>query len=149
MIWVWLGISLATLFVLILAGFLIFHVYIVRNYLTVIARIFKEKPLFMIPFGKPRDDAEAIDIPATDGVVLKACYLKTKQPRRGVIFFGLEFGSKRWSCIPYCDFLLDAGYDIFACETRGQGDTPTFDGYEPLQWITGYEIHDYKSAFDY
>ncbi len=149
MIWVWLAISLATVVVLVLVGFLILHAQIVRNYLTVIARIFQEKPLFMIPFGKPREDAEEVSIPSTDGVVLKGCYLKTKQPRKGVIFFGLEFGSKRWSCIPYCEFLLDAGYDIFACESRGQGDTPTHDSYEPLQWITQYEIHDYKAAFDY
>ncbi len=149
MIWVWLGISLATVLVLVLGGFLILHVYIVRNYLKIIARVFLEKPLFLIPFGKPRDDAEPIDIPGPDGVILKACYLKTKQPRKGVIFFGLEFGSKRWSCIPYCEFLLDAGYDIFACETRGQGETATHDNYEPLQWITDYEILDYKAAFAY
>jgi dipeptidyl aminopeptidase/acylaminoacyl peptidase len=148
-IWLWLAGVLAALVVLILAICLAGHIYVVRKYLWVVARIFQEKPLFMIPFGKPRDDAEDLSISSTDGVVLKGCYLKTKQPRVGVIFFGLEFGSKRWSCIPYCDFLLEAGYDIFACETRGQGDTPTHNDYEPLQWITEYEIEDYKSALAY
>jgi pimeloyl-ACP methyl ester carboxylesterase len=148
-IWLWLSMSLAVVGALTLIGAYAFHVYIVRKYIGVVARIFQEKPLFMIPFGKPREDAEDLNIPSTDGVILKGCYLKTKQPRQGVIFFGLEFGSKRWSCVPYCDFLLDAGYDIFACEARGQGDTPTSGDYEPLQWITEYEIYDYKAALAY
>lgn len=149
MIWVWFSIALAALVVPALIAACIGHRYVLRNYISIIARIFQEKPLFMIPFGKPREDAEDLNIPSADGVILKGCYLKGKPPRQGVIFFGLEFGSKRWSCIPYCEFLLNAGYDIFACETRGQGDTPTYDDYEPLQWITDYEIHDYKAALAY
>lgn len=149
MIWVWLAIALGSFVALVLLGFLTLHIYIVRRYLGVICRIFQEKPLFIIPFGKPTEDTEDISIPSKDGVVLRGCYVKTKKPRKGVIFFGLEFGSKRWSCLPYCEFLLDAGYDIFSCETRGQGDTPTFENYEPLQWITENEIHDYKAALNY
>ena len=149
MIWVWLAIALGALFVLILIALLVIHTLILWKYLDVIARIVQEKPLFIIPFGKPTPDAEDLSIPSKDGVVLKACYFKTKKPRKGVVFFGLEFGSKRWSCLAYCEFLLDAGYDIFACETRGQGETPTFEGYEPLQWITDHEIHDYTAAINY
>ena len=40
-----------------------------------------------------------------------------------MILFGLEFGSNRWSCQPYCEHLLAAGYDVFAFETRSQGDS--------------------------
>lgn len=150
MIWVYSALAvLGVLAVAVVVGLYLFHRWVVRHYLGPVCRIFTEKPLFIVPFGKPTDDAEDLSIPSTDGVVLKGCYLKTKQPRRGVIFFGLEFGSKRWSSIAYCDFLLEAGYDIFACECRGQGDTPTVNGYEPLQWVTEYEIADYRAAIAY
>lgn len=149
MIWLWLLWTLAGLVVLILLAGLSVHSYIAWKHLGTICRIFQEKPIFIIPFGKPVDGGEDIDIPSTDGVVLKACYIKTKHPRKGVIFFGLEFGSKRWSCVPYCEFLIDAGYDVFACEARGQGDTPTANGYEPLQWVTSAEVEDYRSAVEY
>ena len=49
-------------------------------------------------------DAEDVRFPTPDGLTLRGCYLRTPQsPRRGVILFGLEFGSNRWSCVPYCD----------------------------------------------
>ena len=58
-----------------------------------------------------------------DGIDLCGCYLKGSGPRRGVILFGLEFGSNRWACVPYCEHLLQNGYDVFAFESRGQGES--------------------------
>ncbi len=126
-----------------------FHRWVLHNYLHLIVRIFQEKPLFIIPFGKPSPDAEQIEIDSTDGVKLKACYVKTTVPRKGVILFGLEFGTNRWACLPYCEFLLQAGYDCFACETRGQGQSPSAGGYEPRQWVTDFEVQDYRAALAY
>ena len=63
-----------------------------------------------------------------------------QEPRRGVILFGLEFGSNRWSCVPYCEFLREAGYDIFALRDARPGQKPTPNGYEPLQWVTEFEV---------
>lgn len=120
-----------------------------RNYLSVVMRIFQEKPLFMVPFGKPIPDAEEITLTTPDGLKLNACYLHTKQPRKGVIMFGLEFGSTKWSCGPYTEFLLEAGYDIFTFEPRGQGSSVAKDGYQPLQWVTEFEIIDYQTALAY
>jgi alpha-beta hydrolase superfamily lysophospholipase len=149
-IWVWWLVGgLGAILGLLLIAFLAAHAWICWKYLWVVGRIFQEKPLFIVPFGKPVEDAEDVTIPSADGAMLRGCYLKSKSPRKGVIFFGLEFGSKRWSCVEYCEFLREAGYDIFACETRGQGETPSVNGYEPLQWITEYEIIDYKAALAY
>ncbi len=128
---------------------LIFHCHVRFNYLGVVMRIFQEKPLFMVPFGKPVADAEEIVLTTPDGQTLNACYLHTKAPRKGVIVFGLEFGSTKWSCGPYTEFLLDAGYDIFAFEPRGQGSSVAKDGYQPLQWVTEFEISDYRTALAY
>jgi pimeloyl-ACP methyl ester carboxylesterase len=66
-----------------------------------------------------------------------------------VILFGLEFGSNRWSCRPYCEHLVEAGFDVFAYEPRNQGDSDAQAGYEPLQWVTDYEVADARAALAY
>jgi uncharacterized protein len=125
------------------------HVYIFIRYLPIVVRIFQEKPLFVLPFGQPVVGAEEVTLTTPDGVKLQGCYLRTPAPRKGVILFGLEFGSNRWACVPYCEFLRAEGYDIFTLEMRGQGGSPAQAGYEPLQWVTDYEILDFETALAY
>jgi pimeloyl-ACP methyl ester carboxylesterase len=67
----------------------------------------------------------------------------------GVVLFGLEFGSNRWSCLPYCENLLESGFDVFAFETRNQGESDAQPGYEPLQWVTNHEVNDTRAALAY
>jgi alpha-beta hydrolase superfamily lysophospholipase len=144
--WLWIGLAiLGTL----AAGLMAVHLDIVRRYLPIVVRIFQEKPLFILPFGQPVADAEDVTVTTPDGVQLQGCYLRTPQPRKAVILFGLEFGSNRWGCVPYCEFLRDQGYDIFTFEMRGQGNSPAQPGYEPLQWVTDYEIADFQAALTY
>ncbi len=126
-----------------------FHLRILHKYIPVIQRIFQEKPLFIIPHGQPVPGAEDVVLDTADGLHLKGCYLRTPARRKGVILFGLEFGSNRWACVPYCDFLVAAGYDVFAFETRGQGESPAPPGYEPLQWVTDFEVADFRTALEY
>ncbi len=125
------------------------YLYVRFNFMDSLQRIFTEKPLFIIPRGSPRDKAEDVRIPTTDGLILHGCYLKTEQTRKGVILFGLEYGSNRWSCLPYCEHLLNNGYDVFAVEPRNQGDSDGTEGYEPTQWLTTYEVADTRSAIAY
>jgi pimeloyl-ACP methyl ester carboxylesterase len=133
-----------------LVGGLALHFWILRTYGRFVVRIFTEKPLFIIPRGQPALDAEGVRFPSGDGRTLCGCYLRTTaRQRRGVILFGLEFGSARWACVPYCQFLREAGYDIFAFEPRGQGDSDPQPGYEPLQWVTAYEVQDCQAALAY
>ena len=51
--------------------------------------------------------------------------------------------------VPYCEFLLEAGYDVFAFESRGQGQSPSQPGYEPMQWVTEFEVDDFRAALAY
>jgi uncharacterized protein len=145
----WLWISLGVLAALLIATPFAFHLYIRRYYLWVVLRIFQEKPLFIMPFGQPTPDAEELALQTADGLLLQGCYLKTTKPRKGVLLFGLEFGSNRWACVPYCEFLREAGYDIFTFEMRGQGKSPAQAGYEPLQWVTDFEVIDFEAALVY
>ena len=146
----WLGLGLmfvapAGVFVLLVA----MYVYLRWKYVPYVARIFQERPLFVIPRGQPAAAAEDVRFRSAGGRVLAGCYLKARGPRRGVILFGVEFGSNRWSCLPYCEHLLEAGFDVFAYEPRCQGDSDAEPGYEPLQWVTEYEVGDAEAALAY
>jgi alpha-beta hydrolase superfamily lysophospholipase len=144
-LWLWIGLGL------LLAGLLLFgvHLFLMHFYLPHIVRIFQEKPLFIIPFGQPDATAQEMRFPTSNGLTLCGCYFPAPGPRKGVIVFGLEFGSKRWSCVPYCSFLREQGYDIFTFEMRNQGESDSQPGYEPLQWVTEFEIEDFRAALAY
>jgi pimeloyl-ACP methyl ester carboxylesterase len=149
-LWFWLGLallfSLPVGLALLLTGL---YFYLRRKYLQLLVRIFQEKPLFVIPRGQPVPDAEEVRVATEDGRTLRGCYLRGSGQRRGVLLFGLEFGSNRWACVPYCEHLLAHGFDVFALEPRSQGDSDRQPGYEPLQWVTEYEVRDAAAALRY
>ena len=145
------GLFLLCVPMLLVAGF-VGHIYlhVRKHFIGRLERIFSERPLFIIPRGEPDPSAEDVRFPTTDGLWLQGAYLKTDAPRRsGVILFGIEYGSDRWSCRPYCEPLLKAGYDVFAYEPRNQGKSDAVPGYEPLQWVTRYEVADSVAALAY
>src|SRR5579871_1882452 len=146
----WLGLAILFSAPVGLAVWLVGLHFVLRyKYLHVIVRIFQEKPLFIIPTGQPVAGAEDVSFPTEDGLTLRGCYLHGEGPRQGVILFGLEFGSNRWSCLPYCEHLLEAGFDVFAFESRCQGESDAQPGYEPLQWVTEFEVRDTRAAIAY
>jgi pimeloyl-ACP methyl ester carboxylesterase len=146
-LYLWIGLGL-------LLGFLVLCVagywYIRQRYMPFVVRIFQEKPLFIIPRGQAVPSAEEVRFPTANGLTLQGCYLKTPAgQRQGVILFGLEFGSNRWACVPYCEHLLANGFDVFTFEFRNQGESDRQPGYEPLQWVTDYEVRDVQAALAY
>jgi len=116
-----------------------------HNYLERIIRIFEEKPLFIIPRGKPVPGAEEVKF-ISDGKQLIGCYLRARKPRKGVILFGLEFGSDRWSAWQYCANLCERGYDVFTYEPRNQGQSEADPHYAPMQWVTDHDRRDMVAA---
>lgn len=149
----WIGAGIVVLFtpLLTLAGLLTaLHIYLRVKYLDNVTRIFNEKPLFIIPRGQAEVDAEDVTIPTSDGLKLRGCYLKARSsPRKGVILFGLEFGSNRWAAVPACAELRAAGFDVFTYEPRNQGESDRQEGFEPLQWVTDREVDDCRAAVAY
>jgi predicted alpha/beta hydrolase len=135
--------------VLLFLALVFLHIYIRVRYLHFLVRIFQEKPLFIVPRGQPMADAEEVRFPTSDGLMLSGCYHRAAGPRRGVILFGLEFGSDCWACRSYCEHLVEKGFDVFAFESRNQGSSDSMPGYEPLQWVTTYEVRDVEAALAY
>jgi len=123
---------------------------IIWRYTQFVVRIFEEKPLFIIPRGLPIEGSQDVRLRTRDGLTLAGSYIPTTQgKRRGVVLFGTEYGSNRWSCSNYCRHLLDEGYDVFTFEFRSQGQSDPQPGYEPLQWVTDYEVEDMRAALAY
>jgi len=149
--WTALGIILLCLPLLLVAGLVGYvYWYVRRNLLGQLERVFVEKPLFIIPRGDPDPTAEEVRFPTAGGMHLQGAYFKAlTQPRKGVVLFGIEYGSDRWSCRSYCDPLLAAGYDVFAYEPRNQGKSDTIPDYEPLQWVTRHELADVRASVAY
>jgi pimeloyl-ACP methyl ester carboxylesterase len=149
--WTAIGVLLLFLPLLLVAGLITYVYWFVRkNLLGQLERVFVEKPLFIIPRGDPDPSAEEVRFNTADRLRLQGAYFKSPVPaRKGVILFGIEYGSDRWSCRSYCDPLLAAGYDVFAYEPRNQGKSDTIPDYEPLQWVTRYEVADARAAVAY
>ena len=148
--WCWLLIGASVGLSASVAGVYYWGVFHYRHkFLEQIVRIFEEKPLFVIPRGTATDEAEEVSFATSSGLRLRGCYLRTPVQRRGVILFGLEFGSDRWSSVQYCEKLRASGYDVFAYEPRNQGASERDPNYAPLQWITDRDLDDARAAVAY
>lgn len=147
MIWLWIGLGLlGAALVAFALWFVRFVIPLRERMVNVCVRTFQEKPLFIVPRGQPIAGAEDVSFPTTDGLKLRGCWLKGSGNRRGVILFGLEYGSNRWFCHSYCEHLLAHGFDVFTFEPRNQGDSDCLPGYDPLQWVTHHEVADFRAA---
>jgi pimeloyl-ACP methyl ester carboxylesterase len=148
--WLWIGLAIVLGLSAVAAGLgVLVYWYLRWRYLCHVDRIFQEKPLFIIPRGQPVAGAEEVRFPTADGLHLVGCYLRSPVRRKGVILFGLEFGSNRWSSIPYCEHLLANGFDIFTFEPRCEGNSDCQPGYKPLHWVTNHEVADMQAALKY
>jgi pimeloyl-ACP methyl ester carboxylesterase len=153
-LWFWLGLVILLSMPALVAGYLVvLYILLRRNYLQYIAKNLQVTPLFIVPRGLPVPDAEDVRFSTPDGLTLRGCYLRGTvapgQRRAGVILFGVQFGSNRWGCVPYCEHLLQAGFDVFAYEPRNQGESDRQPGYEPLHWVTNHEVADARAALAY
>jgi pimeloyl-ACP methyl ester carboxylesterase len=149
-IWVWIGLGvLLSIPALIVLMFAVLYVHLRHKYMEKILRVFQERPLFIIPRGQPDPRAEEVHFPNLEGLTLRGCYFRTPAARQGVIVFGLEFGSNCWSCTPYCESLVSNGFDVLAFEPRNQGHSDHQPQYEPMQWVTDFEVKDFQAALFY
>jgi pimeloyl-ACP methyl ester carboxylesterase len=123
--------------------------YIALRYGPVVARIFEEKPLFL-PLRIEPKAGEEVRFRTTDGLTLGGTYLPRRtQSRAGVVVFSHEYLSDRWGVVPYIDGLRDLGFDLFTFDYRNHGRSESKPDYEPLQWVSEYEIRDLKGALAY
>jgi pimeloyl-ACP methyl ester carboxylesterase len=137
-----LGLALATV-----AGFL---VHVLLCYTPIIGRIFEEKPVFLPLRVEPEQGGEDVRFSTSDNVTLAGTYYSARTAQRvGVMVFCHEFLSDRWSFAHYCEGLRDRGFDLFTFDFRNHGESAAKRGYQPLQWVTDFEVRDLQAALAY
>jgi pimeloyl-ACP methyl ester carboxylesterase len=138
----WVVVGLAALFV-------IFSVYVYRNYSGFIDKVFETKPMLVADRGEPVAEAEALSFTSSDGRQLEGSFLPARfSERLGVVLFLHEYGADRWMAMPYADYLRDAGFDLVTFDFGGCGASEGKPGYESLQWPTTFELDDARSALN-
>ena len=94
--------------------------------------------------------AERVLIGTNDELTLHgSLYVPTDQPPRGLILFCHELGGDHWSALAYAGGLYRAGFAILAFDFRGHGQSDRMFGYEPLHWLTYFELEDVRAAIQF
>lgn len=118
--------------------------------LKVALPIFESKPPFRAERHPPDLSAEPITIATSFGLRLQGSLFRTFQGSpRGVVLFCHELASDRWSALYYCEPLLAAGFHVLAFDFRNHGDSDHMPGYEPIHWLTSFEVDDVLAAVRY
>lgn len=145
--WALTGI-LATLAVLVLVPW-----FVIRKYVRIISNLFRDAPVPMSMEARDYDPlpGETVEFRSFDGQRL-AGVLFSANPNvafRGTLIFAHELDSTKSSAARYCRGLIDAGYEVFAFDFRGQGESPCEPGYSPLLWPSDREQSDLLGAIAY
>ena len=114
---------------------------------TVMLPMLERKPPFNVNPAHPDPQAEEAWFPTTHGLTLRgSLYRHENRGPRGLIIFCPEMSGSHWSALRYCGGLYLAGFDVFAFDFRSQGESDHQPGYEPLHWVTEYEVADVLAA---
>ena len=115
-------------------------------YVRLILGIFETKPPFSVASCPSDPNAELVSCVTSDGITLRGSIHGAKGQRKGVILFCPELEGSHWSAGTYARGLLDAGYVVVSFDFRGQGESDSQPGYDPLHWPTKLEIEDVRAA---
>ena len=112
--------------------------------------ILERSPPFAVDTIAPSPTAEPVTFASSDGVTLRgSLHLPTNGPPRALVIFCPEFGGDHWSAGWYCRALMGAGFAVFSFDFRNQGESDRLPGYQPIHWLTEYEVRDARAAVDY
>ena len=136
--------------VCVLIGLIAIDLILHLTFALIVLPTFERKPLFGVQPATPDGRAERITIPTSHGLSLRgSLYRQESRPARGLILFCPELGGNHWSAGNYCEGLMDAGFDVLSFDFRSQGESDRMPGYEPLHWLTDFEVRDVLAAINY
>ncbi len=138
--------TIAGLLVLLLLAEVLIQWHAIR----VVLALIENSPPFRVESLPPDPDAEPFSVQTSDGVTLRGClYRHTERTPRGLILFCPEFASNHRSAMLYCSALSRAGFHVLAFDFRNHGDSDKLAGYEPLHWLTHFELTDLNTVVNY
>lgn len=112
--------------------------------------IFERKIAFSVQPAAPDEEAERISFTNDDGLELRgSLYRHDDQPARGLIIFCPELSGSHWSAMSYCAGLWNSGFDLLSFDFRNQGESDSQPGYQPMHWLTRFEVADVHAAIRY
>jgi len=127
-----------------------FVAWVWQRYLRIVVNLFLGVVVRTTPNDEQRFEGEEVTLRTADGVELAATLAVPEGKRHSpVVIFCSEFGADRRSAGPYAEWLLGAGYAVFAFDFRGHGDSKNTDDYVPRQWATDRELTDLEAAVAY
>lgn len=133
-----------------LAGLLLAEVLIQIRAVRVVLALIENSPPFRIESLPPDPDAERLEMRTQDGLTLRgSLYRQTERAPRGLIVFCHEYGNNHWSSMLYASALWKAGFSVMSFDFRNLGESDCQAGYEPLHWLTQYEVTDLNAVIDY
>ncbi len=135
----------AFLLVLILTD-LIARIYYGRKALHLIENL----PCFEVAQAPPQKQAVPFELQTTDNITLRgSIYYPDEMPPLGIILFCPETSSNHWSAVKYAQGMIDSGYIVVSFDFRNQGESDSLKGYEPMHWVTEYEISDLEAVVNW
>lgn len=136
---------------LIIGGLLLLDLIVRLFFARVILKEF-EKKLATTRSSKVESDenAEPIQFATSDGLTLRGSLHGDRFGRpRGLVIFCPEVNGDHRSAAEYCRGLLEAGFLVLAFDFRNHGESDAQPDYEPLHWVTNYELRDVRAALDF
>lgn len=116
----------------------------------IVLRHFERRIPFAVEQTTANPSAERIEFPSADGLTLRGSLLHhTDQKPRGLVIFCPELEGSHWSANAYAGGLFAGGYDVLSFDFRNQGESDSTPGYQPLHWVTEYEVSDVIAAIRY
>jgi pimeloyl-ACP methyl ester carboxylesterase len=136
----------------IIAGGSLFVAMMIAHTIIVIkvARMLEQSPPLNADDPAPNSDVEQFTFATKDGLKLNGClFIACENQRpRGLILFCHELGSNCWSARSYCSGLIAAGFNVLAFDFRNHGSSESQDTFQPLHWLSEYEVLDVQAAID-
>jgi pimeloyl-ACP methyl ester carboxylesterase len=116
----------------------------------VVLPIFERKPPFGVEPALPTPGSEPVTIPGQGGSTLRgSLHRSPRGGSRGLVIFCPELGGNHWQAPTYCGGLLDSGFDVLSFDFRSQGESDPIPNYEPIHWLTEYEVEDVLTVIAY
>lgn len=111
-----------------------------------IAAIFDSPPTLSVSPAAANPGAREVSFPTTDGLTLRGSVFSAHGAVRGLVLFCPEFNGNHWLAPRYCDALTEAGFAVLSFDVRNQGLSDAMPAYDPVHWISEFEIVDIRAA---
>ncbi|MHB1033479.1 MAG: alpha/beta hydrolase [Pirellulales bacterium] len=119
-------------------------------YLPAVVRVFSETPWLLSELNEPMEEGEECIFATRDGLLLSGTYMATTAPiRLGTVAFCHGVAGDRWMACPYIENLREEGFDVFTFDFSQHGESARIPDYQPMPWVTHYELADVQAVVDY